>query len=162
MYQDIPKESGGEDVELVEDVVPVELSTDIAKDATISDLDYLKMKMQSSQPLTEETPKEPQQAMKVNPGRLAILQEAGVVDPNAVSNTIQEEEPVVPRDVDVRETIVDDEPAKEEAPSPDLIAETSRIMVRNLPYSCTYEDLQELFKSYGPITEASNSSCFNC
>ncbi|XP_061189659.1 probable RNA-binding protein 19 isoform X2 [Saccostrea echinata] len=35
----------------------------------------------------------------------------------------------------------------------DSVAETGRLFVRNLPYSCTQEDLEELFGKFGPLAE---------
>lgn len=48
-----------------------------------------------------------------------------------------------------------DAPA-EEAPqelSPELIADTGRLFVRNLSYACTEDDLRGLFEPFGPLTE---------
>ncbi|XP_062593216.1 probable RNA-binding protein 19 [Saccostrea cucullata] len=35
----------------------------------------------------------------------------------------------------------------------DSVAETGRLFVRNLPYSCTQEDLEEVFGKFGPLAE---------
>nr|XP_022340473.1 probable RNA-binding protein 19 [Crassostrea virginica] len=35
----------------------------------------------------------------------------------------------------------------------DSVAETGRLFVRNLPYNCTQEDLEEKFGKYGPLAE---------
>jgi multiple RNA-binding domain-containing protein 1 len=106
----------------------------------LSDLEYLKSKMLQLEP-------KPQETMKINPARLALLEESGVVDSGMIQNKLEleaenEEEIVTP--------VV---PAFDEPPSPDTIADTGRIMLRNLAYTCTYEDLEEYFKRYGPIAE---------
>lgn len=38
----------------------------------------------------------------------------------------------------------------------DTILQTSRLFVRNLTFSCTEEDLTELFKPFGDISQVSN------
>lgn len=42
---------------------------------------------------------------------------------------------------------------KEEEGEEETIAESGRIFVRNLTYSCTEEDLQTLFEKFGPVTD---------
>ena len=131
-YQDLTKPIEAPVVEIVEPPVAQQTKA-AALDSTISDMDYLKSKMvQKEQPET----------MKVNPGRLAILQESGAVE-EVINNINQENTPVV----------VEHTQDQVETPSPDLIADTGRIMVRNLPYSCTHEDLEKKFGEYGNLVE---------
>ncbi|KAJ3044977.1 hypothetical protein HDV00_012396 [Rhizophlyctis rosea] len=40
-----------------------------------------------------------------------------------------------------------------EVPPADLIADTGRLYVRNLTYTCTMEDLHKLFEKFGPLSE---------
>ena len=177
LYQDLPSKYHGEEDE--EDVAsepatdsgePVDSTTtnSIAFDSTLSDLDYMKLKMkeslEKSQKEEAKMATEPVETVKVNPGRLAFLQEAGVVgegvinvyeqpqvdqqqdnDPaqQAQNNSIDQQQPV----------IAQEQSMYTETPSPELIADTGRIMVRNLAYSCTYEDLETNFKKYGKIAE---------
>jgi len=42
---------------------------------------------------------------------------------------------------------------EEEEMAKNLIADTGRLFVRNLPYTCTEEELRKLFEKYGPLSE---------
>lgn len=42
---------------------------------------------------------------------------------------------------------------EEEENAKNLIADTGRLFVRNLPYTCTEEDLRKLFEKFGPLSE---------
>lgn len=48
--------------------------------------------------------------------------------------------------------ILDTSSAKKEL-NVNMIAETGRVFVRNLPYSCSEDDLRSLFEKYGPLAE---------
>lgn len=48
---------------------------------------------------------------------------------------------------------------KNAQPPAEPLGETGRIYVRNLPYSCTDEDLRVLFEKYGPLTELHMPIC---
>jgi multiple RNA-binding domain-containing protein 1 len=43
--------------------------------------------------------------------------------------------------------------AEQEVPPAELIADTGRLFVRNLPYTCTPEELKALFEQFGPVAE---------
>ena len=167
LYQELPskflddEESDGDEVAVPNQANNEEKS--VAFDEGISDMEYFKMKMA----------KEPtQEKMKLNPARMELLKEAGTVDEELVENTlgvstpakspIDDKKPakVTFSDVNDEETAVEVVDSTDQVlekvlndPSPDLIADTGRIMVRNLPYSCTYEDLESQFKKFGPIAE---------
>ena len=162
LYQDLPSKQVVEEEE--QDKVRPEVDAEnkddakIAFDTTLSDMDYLKMKMQQSKEKEEEAEKAPVEKMKVNPERLAILQQGGAV--GEVENTLGQE--IVQEVNDKVENNVEDDAGSEtliephsfvETPSPELIADTGRIMVRNLAFSCTYEDLVAHFKPFGAIAE---------
>lgn len=75
-----------------------------------------------------------------------LYDEAGPIDEDHLEN-----DPDVPA-----EAVAEDEDkndVKKEKLSPEMIAETGRLFVRNLSYACTEDDLRELFEPYGPITE---------
>jgi multiple RNA-binding domain-containing protein 1 len=38
-------------------------------------------------------------------------------------------------------------------PSAEIIADTGRLFVKNLAYTCTQEELQNLFGAFGPLSE---------
>ncbi|KAJ3261788.1 hypothetical protein HK103_004739 [Boothiomyces macroporosus] len=150
LYQDLPKGLSDEEEDAIED--KPENDAKIAFDSSLSDLDYLRMKMKGAkQEVAEEETPAKQETVKIHPGRLAILQEVGAVDKSEVVNTYEAPK-VVESTVEPAEEVVAEQHFEEE-PSPDLIADTGRIMVRNLAYSCTYEDLEEHFKEFGPIAE---------
>jgi multiple RNA-binding domain-containing protein 1 len=124
----------------------IDESKQITLDSTVSDLDYLKLMKQKQQETTE--------TVKINPGRLAILQQQGEL------LGVHAEEPkqsTLGENKDDKGAVKVVEPVQSshwvDTPSPDLIADTGRIMVRNLAYSCTYEDLQAKFEKYGLIAE---------
>lgn len=45
------------------------------------------------------------------------------------------------------------QPTEPSQPAPEMIAETGRLFLRNLAYSCTEQDLHNLFTRFGPISE---------
>jgi multiple RNA-binding domain-containing protein 1 len=160
LYQDLSKildDEEEEDVDMEPEVDIVDepvasSSKDLALDSTLSDMDYLKLKMKQAE--VKEVQSEPvpqkQEQMKVHPGRLAFLKEEGVVEEENLVNTYTA--PTLPEKEEPVENVAEI-PLFEETPSPELIAETGRIMVRNLAYSCTHEDLESHFKKFGPIAE---------
>ncbi|KAI8822333.1 hypothetical protein BJ741DRAFT_557176 [Chytriomyces cf. hyalinus JEL632] len=42
---------------------------------------------------------------------------------------------------------------EDDIPPAEIIADTGRLFVKNLPYTCTVDDLKELFGKYGPLSE---------
>ncbi|KAI8612512.1 hypothetical protein BC830DRAFT_1136316 [Chytriomyces sp. MP71] len=42
---------------------------------------------------------------------------------------------------------------QDEVPPAEIIADTGRLFVKNLPFSCTVDDLKELFGQFGPLSE---------
>ncbi|KAJ2999543.1 hypothetical protein HDV02_002690 [Globomyces sp. JEL0801] len=162
LYQDLLPMKSFDDSD-DEPVIPSStVDNTAAFDSALSDLDYLKMKMNQSKPAAE-VDKDDQllesndavTTVKVHPGRMAILKDAGVIDDKVVN---QYEAPKLPvqEAADTTEPVievVEDTVKFDEAPPPETIADTGRIMVRNLAYSCTHEDLEEHFGKFGPIAE---------
>ncbi|KAI9486704.1 MAG: hypothetical protein EXX96DRAFT_516924 [Benjaminiella poitrasii] len=56
-------------------------------------------------------------------------------------------------DTTVHETKEEQPPTEKSKDPKDLIADTGRLFVRNLSYSCTEQDLRELFEKYGTLSE---------
>ncbi len=42
---------------------------------------------------------------------------------------------------------------EEDIPPAQLIADTGRLFVKNLSFSCTEDDLRNLFEKFGPLSE---------
>lgn len=103
----------------------------VALDKTVSDLDYLKSKI--VQPPIEH--------VKLHPSRLTMLQDNGAIADNVVN------------DIDNAQLEHTVEVVEQDEPNINLIADTGRIMVLNLPFSCTTDDLAELFGRFGNIAE---------
>ncbi|CAO3634886.1 unnamed protein product [Cunninghamella blakesleeana] len=55
-------------------------------------------------------------------------------------------------DLPERAKLIAEQEAKETNPV-DLIEDTGRLFIRNLPYACTEQDLRETFEKYGPLSE---------
>jgi multiple RNA-binding domain-containing protein 1 len=136
LYEDLPKN---------ETIVQAAENSNAAFNPELSDLDYLKSKMGA---IDEEEVIVEHETMKINPARLAMLEQSGVVDSDKINNALE----ILTDDVQ-QDVVVPEVPVFDESPSPDTIADTGRIMVRNLAYTCTYEDLEDYFKRYGPIAE---------
>ncbi|CAO3639840.1 unnamed protein product [Cunninghamella echinulata] len=55
-------------------------------------------------------------------------------------------------DLPERAKLIAEQESKETNPV-DLIEDTGRLFLRNLPYSCTEQDLRDTFEKYGPLSE---------
>ncbi|KAK5671909.1 Multiple RNA-binding domain-containing protein 1 [Batrachochytrium dendrobatidis] len=130
-----------------------------AFDSTMSDMEYMRSKMKKPEEV---------EMVKIHPSRLAVLEGTGAVDANDIYNihtpAAPKSEPtqqvqVVEAESDEddnsadRSRIINSKPIEDELPPAELIADTGRIMVRNLTYLCSPEDIEELFKPFGPISE---------
>jgi multiple RNA-binding domain-containing protein 1 len=136
LYQELPSE------DIIEKAAKEDSSKQSALDTNISDMDYLRSKMKKAENDADID------VINVHPSRLAILDESGAFnsDYNNLQNSLNK------ADVEVVEAESYRENENEEI-SADIIADTGRIMARNLAYSCTQEDLEELFKPFGLIVE---------
>ncbi|KAJ1342101.1 hypothetical protein BSLG_003324 [Batrachochytrium salamandrivorans] len=133
-----------------------------AFDSKLSDLEYMRSKMKKPEDL---------EVVKIHPSRLAVLEGTGAVHADGVHNThiptlVRDQEPSKIKSAPVTEDTSDDDDeaadsarlaslksAVDEVPAAELIADTGRIMVRNLTYLCTPEEIEDLFKPFGPIAE---------
>jgi multiple RNA-binding domain-containing protein 1 len=151
-YNELPTEDLM-DIELDAETLKAE-TKNTALDSTLSDMDYLRSKMKP-EPKDEATPADGE-VLNVHPSRLARLDEEGAVNANSIVNkfTPQAEPVAAPatEEVQVVEAAEKME-IEEEIPSADLIADTGRLMVRNLPYTCTQAEVEELFTPFGQLVE---------
>ena len=143
----------------------------LARDAEVSDMDYFRSKMSKNLDLAEEEEDEEADADGEDDE-----EEEGPLDPEKELERIHAQRSgqfVSPAPIekpkpasDAMDLLADDEeeaPAPAPAPKPttgpklpppaELAADTGRLFVRNLTYSCTEDDLKQLFSKYGPLAE---------
>ena len=153
LYQDMPhdlKNPNGSIGPAIAETLLVQNASNQVDVNNLSDLEYLKLKKQQSLETEEK------EVMNIHPARLKILVDQGLVDPTMIINRhgadTVEVETVEMETIEPKQEVQEftDESMD---PSPDTIADTGRIMVRNLPFSTTYEDLEGEFSRFGPIAE---------
>lgn len=127
-YQDL----GIEEIMDIKNVDENDSSKQKALDDTVSDLEYLRSKMK---------PNKDEGTQNIHPSRLAHLDER--------CNTAENDD--IKRE---NLTIVEASESKlEQVASEDIIADTGRLMVRNLAYSCTQTEVEDLFSPFGLLAE---------
>ncbi|KAJ3195183.1 hypothetical protein HK101_000893 [Irineochytrium annulatum] len=163
-YQDLPlaPEAGAEKMGEEKDAA----KDSVATDAALSDLEYMKARMKRGlvedvdeemanaeiEEEKEEKGEEPESAREQSdsggePSRAAKLaKEFKTMFADSAPNAWDPSK--LDQDVPDRAKLKDDDP-----PPLDLIADTGRLYVRNLPFTCTPEDLQKLFGKFGPLAE---------
>ncbi|KAI8913436.1 hypothetical protein EDD86DRAFT_187584 [Gorgonomyces haynaldii] len=119
--------------ELPEDTIEIQQQDSAAFDSNLSDMEYLRRKM---------TMKEEKEEMYVHPSRLQLLQEDGQV--GEIVNKFQQSKEV---------EVVEAEYIEEPQDPIEIIQDTGRLLVKNLAYTCTMQDLEELFTPFGQIVE---------
>ncbi|KAG0202948.1 hypothetical protein BGX28_004701 [Mortierella sp. GBA30] len=106
----------------------------LVNNTEVSDLDWLKSRMakpaDESKPETTEEDKE---------------------EKNSDSEVTPAPAPKIALEPPNRPVIISAE--EEEENNKNLIADTGRLFVRNLPYTCTEDDLRKLFEKFGPLSE---------
>ncbi|KAJ3092773.1 hypothetical protein HK102_003036 [Quaeritorhiza haematococci] len=142
-----------------EDSVKGSINT-IAADTTISDMDYFKSKMKRGldEDDEESEPVEDSLDASVHPARRALVLGQPVTDElvSQVVTTPRAQQQIESMTVASasKPTASDDNP---EPPNPksdvEMIADTGRLLVRNLTYTCTTEDLTQFFEPFGPLSE---------
>ncbi|KAF9189270.1 hypothetical protein BGZ51_009717 [Haplosporangium sp. Z 767] len=141
LYDDLPTTAKADDRNETEDVemsaAPKEDA--LVNDAAVSDLDWLKsrMKKPEDENMEEETTSDD---AKKDTGAEKSDSEAT----SAPAPKIAQEPPNRPVIISAEE---------EEENAKNLIADTGRLFVRNLPYTCTEDDLRKLFEKFGPLSE---------
>ncbi|KAF9903176.1 hypothetical protein BX616_001698 [Lobosporangium transversale] len=127
------EENEGEDV-LMSDATPKEDS--LVNDSSISDLDWLKSRMvKPAQEKMEEDANE----------------KSSSDDEKAGTDVERSEPPKIAQEPPKRPVLLSAE--EEEEIAKNQIADTGRLFVRNLPYTCTEDELRKLFEKFGPLSE---------
>ncbi|KAI1298109.1 hypothetical protein EDD11_006881 [Mortierella claussenii] len=106
----------------------------LVNSSEVSDLDWLKSRM--AKPVEEATQSEDDKV-------------EDAVGEKSDSETTPA--PKVAQEPPNRPVIISAE--EEEEIAKNLIADTGRLFVRNLPYTCTEEELRKLFEKFGPLSE---------
>ncbi|KAF9349882.1 hypothetical protein BGX26_011887 [Mortierella sp. AD094] len=137
LYDNLPSskpenETNAEDDDITMSEAPVE--DNLVNNSEVSDLDWLKSRMvkKSDGDSTEEAKAEDQ-----------IEKDIEKKNPE-ISSKVAQEPPNRPAIISAEE---------EEEIAKNLIADTGRLFVRNLPYTCTEEELRKLFEKFGPLSE---------
>ena len=143
LYEDLASvKKLGQDSEQIVDESDKRQDT-VAFDPNVSDLDYLKSKMKKTDDM---------EVVNIHPSRLATLQSSGAIDKDNIVNSydkpVQEDEREASPELQM-----DEKKVEKEIPLAELIADTGRLMLRNLPFSCTSDDVETHFKKFGPIAE---------
>ncbi|KAJ3067372.1 putative RNA-binding protein 19 [Podochytrium sp. JEL0797] len=178
LYEDL-KIKGEEEVD--EDVEEVVAQPDaIAHDSGLSDMEYLRSRMRAKLGEGEEDPfggekldEEPEadetvegeeeeedsegadedamdEDAPVAPAKSKVAQQIKDMFNDAEPESESSAEPAI--DESLPERALLKESVEEELPA-EIIADTGRLFVKNLPFTCTTDDLKELFGKFGPLSE---------
>ncbi|KAG0349230.1 hypothetical protein BG004_000454 [Podila humilis] len=141
LYDNLPTKAAEKDEDA--EMADIEMSEAPKEDTLVnsnevSDLDWLKSRMQKP----AEEPKD----------------EASKKEDNSMGDPASDSEsapapppPKIAQEPPKRPVIISAE--EEEEIAKNLIADTGRLFVRNLPYTCTENDLRGLFEKFGPLSE---------
>ncbi|KAF9432100.1 hypothetical protein BGZ76_011257, partial [Entomortierella beljakovae] len=105
----------------------------LVNDSGVSDLDWLKSRMEKKQ---GDSP-------------VAKVESDEKMEDNETANT--ESKPKIAQEPPNRPIMLSAE--EEEEIAKNLISDTGRLFVRNLPYTCTEDELRKLFEKFGPLSE---------
>jgi multiple RNA-binding domain-containing protein 1 len=145
LYEDLPADGKhGDGSEDEKDIAPA--MDPLVVDAAVSDLDYLKARVRKNFEEDEEMDAMEEDEKLLTPSENVPSQAA-----------VEAEEDDEDHDRVISDKINDgDEEMTEPVPSDpqDIIAQTGRLFVRNLPYSATEDDLKTVFEKYGEVREA--------
>ncbi|CAO3565600.1 unnamed protein product [Mortierella alpina] len=132
LYDNLPASKPEEKTEEETDIEMSEAPKvdNLVNSAEVSDLDWLKSRMaKPAEPVAETANEETKSDSEATP---------------APAPKIAQEPPNRPVIVSAEE---------EEENNKNLIADTGRLFVRNLPYTCTEDELRKLFERFGPLSE---------
>ncbi|KAJ3203059.1 hypothetical protein HDU67_010430, partial [Dinochytrium kinnereticum] len=160
-YQDLAGKQQQEEVE--EEVVREEDKT--VHDAKVSDLDYFRSRMKSSldddgsadEKIEEEEEEEEQDSESPTPHPTPPQDEPMATEspPSTTNMTAENSAPKAWDPTLLQQSVPDRARLKEEVETPpaSIIADTGRLFVKNLSYTCCREDLEKLFGRFGPLSE---------
>ncbi|KAG0205819.1 hypothetical protein BGX33_007733 [Mortierella sp. NVP41] len=139
LYDNLPTVKAGAKDEEIADVEMSEAPKDdnLVNDSAVSDLDWLKSRMAKpadATPTDEEAKSGDEKE-----------------DEKSDSESTPAPAPKIAQEPPNRPVIISAE--EEEETAKNLIADTGRLFVRNLPYTCTEDDLRKLFEKFGPLSE---------
>lgn len=182
-YQDVivkPSSADGadDDQDMEDEELEPDDDTNVAKNPEISDMDYFRARMsknvddedgedgeeaepdeESNEDTTEnaEVDQAAQELEQIHLKRSGqyVAPEPDSADENQGTEKVRDlladgddEQKNVPAKMASKPT-----DAQNEVPPMELVAETGRLFVRNLAYSCTEDDLKALFSKHGPVAE---------
>ncbi|RUS26301.1 hypothetical protein BC938DRAFT_470950 [Jimgerdemannia flammicorona] len=158
LYDDLPgkkggEEEGGEENEDTDKDEEAKNGDYIARDKSISDLEYLKSKMTLKD---DEDVDMEQNDSNDEDGALDDEDEEDDTNLEGKSDSKKGAETAVTTDavllkLEAAQPIRP--PVEPEVPPAEVIADTGRLFVRNLPYTCTEAELRKLFQKFGPLSE---------
>ncbi|KAF9334647.1 hypothetical protein BG006_001777 [Podila minutissima] len=134
LYDNLPAKVEAKEEE--DDIVMIEAPKEddtLVNNSEVSDLDWLKSRMAKPAEESKEEAKEDNESKDDSDSEM-------VAPPPKIAQTPPN-----------RPVIISAEEEEENAKN--LIADTGRLFVRNLPYTCTEEDLRKLFEKFGPLSE---------
>ncbi|KAF9112073.1 hypothetical protein BGX27_004022 [Mortierella sp. AM989] len=130
LYDNLPSSKPESESKAEEDVLMSEPKEDeLVNNSEVSDLDWLKSRMIKKSDEDSMEKVKPEEKMEIE---------------KTPSSKIAQEPPNRPVIISAEE---------EEEIAKNLIADTGRLFVRNLPYTCTEEELRKLFEKFGPLSE---------
>ncbi|KAK9764444.1 Multiple RNA-binding domain-containing protein 1 [Basidiobolus ranarum] len=155
MYEDMPVKSTEDDDKMEISVVVPEQMPEI--DSSVSDLDWLKSRM-TMKPEDEEEKSDASDNESISNSKKDQDSESEAENNVVTSAAVNETAPAPVNPTQPAPTTgtkpSDLPPARPfEVPPAELIADTGRLFLRNLPYTCTEDDLKKLFHKFGPLSE---------
>ncbi|KAF8983930.1 hypothetical protein BGZ46_009167 [Entomortierella lignicola] len=136
LYDNLPSSkpengSNDKDDDITMNDAPVE--DNLVNNSEVSDLDWLKSRMAKKPDSEVETKSDDDK-----------MEQDSVTENVETPSKIAQDPPNRPVIISAEE---------EEEIAKNLIADTGRLFVRNLPYTCTEEELRKLFEKFGPLSE---------
>ncbi|KAI8999531.1 hypothetical protein BC832DRAFT_564521 [Gaertneriomyces semiglobifer] len=155
LYDDLPA-AGTDQEEAVND----NGQNSVAHDNTLSDMDYLRMKMNRN--IDDENEADDSQIDMEHDDDVVDSQQPSPQSPSHEADATQPASGIHASRLALMEDPTSEPapsfakplaPLENDMPPADIIADTGRLFVKNLPFSCTEEDLHKLFEKYGPLSE---------